>query len=72
MMERRIVHYKHRSGFGLSAAMMEKLFDKVLKDSCIGITLKHTREENAVLIVGRQDLVPLASLETSNLNRRHS
>lgn len=68
MMERCIIHYEYGSGFRPSAAVMEKLLDEVLKDSCIGTTLKHMREENVVLTVYRQDLVSLASLEMSNLN----
>jgi hypothetical protein len=67
-MERCIVYHKHRVSLRTRAAMLQKLFHKVVEQRAVCSPLVQAREQDAILSVCRQDLMSPVAVESSHLN----
>lgn len=70
-MERRVVHNQDGLWLWPSTAMIEKLFDEVLEHASISRSLEDSRLLDTILAIRKENLVPLAPLETGTLDSCH-
>jgi hypothetical protein len=69
MMERCVIHDKDRLGLRPFPTVLQELLNKIFKNTGVGRPLEDLRENNPILGIGRQYLIPLALLELRDLNR---
>jgi hypothetical protein len=51
--------------------VLQKLLNKILKDTSIGRPLENSGENDPILRIGRQYLIPLTPVKARNLNWCH-
>lgn len=72
VVERGIIHYKHRFRFRPLSTVLEKLLYKRFEEHCISWPLKNTRQDDTILCVGWQDLIALTAVKLRYLDWCHA
>ncbi|KMP02203.1 hypothetical protein CIHG_06981 [Coccidioides immitis H538.4] len=67
-----IIHNQDRPRLRPSTAVMQKFFNKVLKDQGISRALENTRRNNTILGICRQYLIPSVTMKFGDLSKCYS